>query len=170
MQCVSGRASSPRRWDVWPTYIGNRPILIVSQLFVALGPLFYLAATPERPWILGGAYGVWIAYAGLNVCLINLMLKLAPGGDSPSYIACYFALGGLCLAGGTLLGGGLLEFDDSAIRDAIQLATGLDRFQQMFALGTAGRLAAVLLLLKIVEPGARRLGEVLRGTDQAAAE
>ena len=32
--------------------IGNRPVMIVSQAFVALGPLFYLFATPEMPgWI-----------------------------------------------------------------------------------------------------------------------
>jgi hypothetical protein len=46
----------------------------VCLLLVATGPLFYLAATPEDWWWIVGAWVVWIAYAGLNVCLPNLLL------------------------------------------------------------------------------------------------
>jgi Na+/melibiose symporter-like transporter len=49
--------------DQW----GNRPIMVVSQLITATGPLFLLAATPERAWIAYGAFVVWIAYVGLNI-------------------------------------------------------------------------------------------------------
>lgn len=41
---------------------GNRPVMILSQCVVALGPLFFLAATPNYPWIVAGAFLVWIAY------------------------------------------------------------------------------------------------------------
>ncbi len=46
---------------------GNRPVMVVAQLIAATGPLFFLAASPELPWIVAGAFVVWIAYAGLNV-------------------------------------------------------------------------------------------------------
>ena len=46
---------------------GNRPVMFVSQLITATGPLFFLAATPERPWLVVGAFVVWIAFAGLNI-------------------------------------------------------------------------------------------------------
>src|SRR4051812_18790403 len=54
--------------DTW----GNRPIMVVAQCIVATGPLFFLAASPEHPWVIAGAFVVWIAYAGLNVGLDNM--------------------------------------------------------------------------------------------------
>jgi MFS family permease len=53
--------------------IGNRPVMIVSQLIVSSGPIFFLVATPERPWLIGGAFLVWSAYVGLNVGTVLLM-------------------------------------------------------------------------------------------------
>ena len=58
--------------------LGNRPVMMVSQLLVAAGLLFFAAATPEHWTWFVGAWVLWIAYAGLNVCLPNLMLKLSP--------------------------------------------------------------------------------------------
>ena len=55
--------------------LGNVPVLMVSQLLVATGPLFFLAATFGDRWWIAGAWVVWMAYAGLNVGLPNLMLK-----------------------------------------------------------------------------------------------
>ena len=52
---------------------GNRPVMILSQCVVALGPLFFLAATPNYPWIVAGAFLVWIAYAGMNVGTVGLV-------------------------------------------------------------------------------------------------
>ena len=62
---------------------GNRPVMFVSQLLVAAGMLFFAVATPEHwEWIIG-AWVLWIAYAGLNLCLPNLMLKLARARQTP---------------------------------------------------------------------------------------
>jgi MFS family permease len=52
---------------------GNRPIMIVSQLIVSSGLIFFLVATPERSWLIGGAFLVWSAYAGLNVGTVLLV-------------------------------------------------------------------------------------------------
>jgi len=49
--------------------LGNRPVMIVSQLLVAAGLLFFALATPQHwAWLIG-AWVLWVAYAGLNVCL-----------------------------------------------------------------------------------------------------
>ena len=89
--------------------LGNRPVMFVSQLLVAAGLLFFAVATPVQWWWLIGAWVLWIAYAGMNVCLPNLMLKLAPRKSNASYIAAFEAASGLCFAASAILGGVILD-------------------------------------------------------------
>ncbi len=136
--------------------LGNRPVMIVSLLLVATGPLFYLAATPGQWWWLIGAWVVWIAYAGLNVCLPNLMLKLSPGQSNTPYIATYFTATGLCYAAGTIIGGLMLDsLQDVDIR-LFGGAVTLDFYRYSFALGWITRSMGVLLLLAVIEGPGRR--------------
>ena len=59
---------------------GNRPVMFVCQLLVAVGMVFFAVASPShRQWITG-AWVCWIAYAGLNIGLPNWLLKIAPRG------------------------------------------------------------------------------------------
>ena len=89
--------------------LGNRPVMMVSQLLVAAGLLFFAAATPEHwAWFIG-AWVLWIAYAGLNVCLPNLLLKLSPERSNTPYIAAFYAVTGLCYAASTIVGGALVD-------------------------------------------------------------
>ena len=92
---------------------GNRPVLELSQALVAVGPLFYCLASREQPWWIAGAWVVWTAYAGLNICLTNIMLKLSPPMDNAGYIASFEALGGLAYGLSTIAGGVALD----ALRD-----------------------------------------------------
>ena len=90
--------------------IGNRPVLELSQVIVALGPLFYFLASREHPlWIIG-AWVVWIAYAGMNVCLPNLMLKLAPTHDNAGYISSCEGLAGVMYGLGAIAGGVAFDY------------------------------------------------------------
>jgi hypothetical protein len=50
-----------------------------------------------------------VAYAGLNVCLPNLMLRLSPGESNTLYIALYFTVTGLGYAASTIVSGALLD-------------------------------------------------------------
>ncbi|MHB8898913.1 MAG: MFS transporter [Thermoguttaceae bacterium] len=130
--------------------LGNRPVMLVTLPIVAAGPLFYFLATPDRwYWIVGG-WVAWIAYAGINVCLPNLMLKLAPTDDKASYIASFHAISGLSTAASTLLGGILLDrFLDFEL--AIPGGGQLDFYQCSFLFGWLSRTMGVLLLLGIRE-------------------
>jgi MFS family permease len=143
--------------------IGNRPVMIVSQLLVAAGPLFFLAATPEQPWWLVGAWTMWIAYVGLNVALPNLMLKLAPPGNASSYIATYYAIAGVFYGISTICGGALY---DGLEKLPGPIAIGpwhLDHFQLLFIFGWITRTLGVVWLVLLIEPGARSLWEVVVG-------
>ena len=93
----------------WADRAGNRRLLAASLLVVAQGPLFYFLATPERPWWIAGAWICWVAWAGLNIGIPNLMLKLAPPAAATSYLAAYFGVTGLCHGVSTILGGTLFD-------------------------------------------------------------
>jgi len=141
--------------------VGNRPVLIASQALVALGPLFYWAATPLARWWIIGAWVVYIAYAGTNICLPNLMLKLAPPADNAPYIAMAETISGLAY-GVSVIAGGLL-FDALAQR-GWTLAIGpmvLDHFGLLFVFGAITRGLGIAWLIRIREPGARTWHEII---------
>jgi MFS family permease len=142
--------------------VGNRPVLELSQAIVAIGPLFYFLATPDHPWWVAGAWVVWSAYAGLNICLTNIMLKLAPPQDNAGHIASFEALGGLAFGLSTLAGGVIFD----RLRDAhFHVSVGgvnLDHFAILFLVGTVTRAAGVFWLARVPEPGARNWREILR--------
>lgn len=148
---------------------GNRPVLIVSQIFLALAPLFFLSASPEHPWIVAGAWVMWSAYAGLNICLPNLSLKLGGNANAASYIATYFGVTSVFYAASTVIGGYLFDElkNDSSIPWVAQLG---GRFAFFFWIAWLLRSTAVFWLLAIPEPGARTWREILfrRKREEAA--
>jgi MFS family permease len=139
-----------RLTDAW----GNRPVMILSELVVATGPLFVLLASPERWWWLIGAYVVWIAYAGLNVGLDNIKLKLAPADNNAPYLSAYYAISDLAYGISTVVGG--IYFDQLLAkgRDAMSIYAGL------FLAGWIGRTLSTVLLFRLPEPGALRLRDL----------
>jgi hypothetical protein len=137
--------------------VGNRPVMVLSLLLVAQGPVFYFLASPHQPFWIAGAWTMWIAWVGLNVCLPNLMLKLSPGESNTPYIATYFAVTGLCLALSTVLGGVLF---DLCRHESVFLFGGLvlDYYDYSFLLGWIMRSLGVLVLLLVIEDHGRRAG------------
>ncbi|MCE5267442.1 MAG: hypothetical protein LLG00_06110 [Planctomycetaceae bacterium] len=129
--------------------LGNRRVMIVSQLLVAAGLLGYAAATPDEWLWVAVAAGLWIAYVGLNVCLPNLMLKVSPTEFNTSYIAAFEAIRGLCYAGSTVLGGMLLDWFGSP--GSWLTCTRLSMFATIFLAGWAIRSVGAFLLFLVVE-------------------
>ena len=132
---------------------GNRPVMLLALPIVASGPLFYFFSTPEEWYWMIGAWVAWIAYAGINVCLPNLMLKLSPGEERETYIASFYAISGVCIAGSTLLGGWLFDrFGDSRF---VVGGWEFSFYEYSFLFGWVTRTMGVLVLLLIVEGPAR---------------
>jgi MFS family permease len=150
-----GQLSISPRLGAVADRIGNRPVMIVSQLLVAAGLLFFAAATPEHWAWFAGAWVLWIAYAGLNVCLPNLMLKLAPEQSNTPYIAAFYAVTGLCYAASTIVGGALV---DQCGTWKFPLGGGrwLGFFPYVFLFGWAARSLGALVLRLVIEPPAKR--------------
>ena len=143
-----------RMIDQW----GNRPVMILSALLVAAGPLFYLAASLWHPALFVVAWILWIAYVGLNIGLPNLTWKLSGREQAPTYLAVYLAASGLAYAIGTISGG--LLYDSLAIMGkagafaSLSLGTfPVNEYTLLFLGGWLLRTVGAVWLWRIREPG-----------------
>ncbi|HZZ28056.1 MAG TPA: MFS transporter [Pirellulales bacterium] len=141
---------------------GNRPVLVACQCLVAVAMIFYMVSTPIHAWLLLGAWILWSFYAGHNICLPNLALKLASAREKSPYVAAHDALASFCYAGATVAGGFLFDW----LNDTELLSrwgwVGSHPYVAIFALALVLRLLAVQLAAAIVEPGAWRWREILK--------
>ncbi|MBN1908849.1 MAG: MFS transporter [Pirellulales bacterium] len=129
--------------------LGNRPLMLVCLLLTAQGPWFYFLATFGGWWWLIGAWAAWIAYAGVNVALGNLVLKLSPETNNVAHIAMYYAVTGVCCAASTLAGGVLQDAYGTAVFRLFDGLT-LDYFAALFLVGWLLRLSSVVVLRLVV--------------------
>ncbi len=139
----------------WGDRYGNRPVLIICQVLVSAAMLFYLFATPKHPWILLGAWLLFTGYVGHNVCLPNLMLKLAPDGNRSPYVAAHEALSSVAHAVATVLGGELFDWLKVRLAESSSTAGALgikwDHFAVLFLAGFLARSLAVPLMAWVKE-------------------
>jgi MFS family permease len=123
--------------------------------------LFYYVASPTQPWWIIGAWTLWVAYAGLNVCLPNLMIKLAPAENTSPYISVYYAIKGVFYGLSTVFGGwlfGVLQQHPLAFTPWPFVS---DHYDLIFLVGFVLRTTAIVFLLRIIEPDACDLEEII---------
>lgn len=127
----------------WIDRVGPRRLMVVAQLLVATGPLFYWLARPAAPWWIAGAYLVWIAYAPLNIGLDTLKLNLAPTGSRTASLAVYHAMGDAVRAITIVVAG--LWYDRLRSGDS----TALELFASLFVVGWVLRSLAAALAARL---------------------
>ena len=138
---------------------GNRPVLMAAQACVSLSLVFYILARGDSRWLLLGAWILFSAYVAHNICLPNLVLKLAPDVDTPAYVASNEALGSVFHAVATVAGGVIFDWLRSSSTD-----TAAEPYRSCLIIllaGLAMRSLAVALLAAIDEPGAWTWREIL---------
>jgi MFS family permease len=140
----------------WCDTYGSRPVMIMSQLVVATGPLFLFMATRETWWWLLGAYLAWIAYAGLNVGLDDVKLKLAPSDNNAPYLAAYYSASNLIFGSSILIAGWTFDRLEDRGFNTLSICAGT------FLVGWIGRTLVAALLVPIREPGAWRMRDVIK--------
>jgi MFS family permease len=131
---------------------GNIGVLAASQGIIAIAPLFFLFATPAAPWWILGAYVCWLAYAGHEVTLPNLMLGLSPPGASPQYAAAWFAWTQLAYSLSVLAGGVLFDWLSEQAAPPSSAAWPLGHFALLLAGGWVLKALGVALAVPIREP------------------
>lgn len=139
---------SGRALDRW----GGVPVLVVAQVLVSLGLLFYLIASPVQWWWILGAYVMWIAYAGINTAMPKLMLSFSPSDQYASYAAAWFAWIELVYALSTLAGGLLFDWASKNFSPRSWGGWHFDHFAAIFLLGLVLRLSAAIWAARIREP------------------
>lgn len=137
---------------------GNRPVVVLSQLLIGAAPLFYFLASPNSPYWLYGAWILWSAYAGINVCVPNLTFRLVPPAERSALYSVYQALSGLMYAVGALAGGIALDF--FITRELIEAGLSLPRFGLCFLAALVLRMAGAAIIASVPEPGAKRVVEL----------
>jgi len=144
-------------WGRLGDHFGSKTALRAGTYMVASTMLIWLAVTPERIWpivvvqVLSG-FG-WAAYhANLN----NLVLKLAPVGRRPSYIASLGAVSGVAEAAGPIVGGVILAGARSLGVHA------LAPYYIIFVVSFVLRALATALPGYVHEPGGVPVGRMMR--------
>ncbi|MBX3439280.1 MAG: MFS transporter [Planctomycetaceae bacterium] len=139
----------------------DKQVLFWSVTAVSGAMLFWLAATPDRWWLLSGAFVVWGLFGFVNVSGRNLMLRLSPRGDNIIQISLFRQIGGLCAALAGLLGGLWLDAllataaasqAPSGAGASPSLTSPLEPFRVLFLVSFVGRLTAGLWVLPIRAP------------------
>lgn len=131
-------------WGKLADKIGNRPILILIGILVAVTPLVWLGIGTSSlnlwlwlPLLHIFTGGTW---AAIDLCNNNMLLGIAPIKNQSIYFAIVAAVAGASGALGTTLGGFIAQFTQSH---------GLGG---LFALSSLCRLAALIPLVFIQEP------------------
>lgn len=139
---------------------GNRPAIVLAQCCVSASLVFYLLATPRWPWLLAGAWVLFAFYVAHNICLPNLVLKLAEPEAVSGYVAASEAIASLFHALSTV-GGGLL-FDWLERTSPLPEGEPYRSCLIVLAVGLLMRSLAVPLAATIDEPGAWRWPSILK--------
>jgi len=130
---------------------GNVFVLVISQGFVAAALLFFLIATPEARWWIIGAYVCWIAYAGTNVAMPNLMLRLSEPECSAAYSAAWFASTQLAYALSALAGGVWFDWMSDHWEPLHLSNWQIDHFAAILLVGCMLRMLGMLWAARIRE-------------------
>ncbi|MBD2005565.1 MULTISPECIES: MFS transporter [Cyanophyceae] len=141
-------------WGRLADRIGNRPLMIMVGILVALTPLLWLEAgtAPIFLWvwfpllhIVGG--GTW---AAIDLCSGNLMMSVTPLRNQSIYFAVAAAVPGITGAIGISVGG------------FVATVTNFGGLPTVFALSAVLRLVAVLLLVFVHEQRSMPLRQLMR--------
>jgi MFS family permease len=142
-------------WGRLADRLGNRPILILVGLLVAMMPLLWLGVS-DRPisiWLWLPLLHVLMsgAWAAIDLCNNNIQLAIAPVRHHSNYFAIAAAVTGVSGALGTTVGGFIAQFADYG---------GLPG---LFALSSLMRLIALLPLLFVHEQRSHSLRRMMDG-------
>jgi MFS family permease len=96
-------------WGKLGDHFGAKTVLRAGTYLIMLPTILWIVVTPERTWpILVIQLVSGLGWGAYNTNVNNLVLKLAPFGRGPSYVASLGAVAGMAEAVGPLVGGVIL--------------------------------------------------------------
>jgi MFS family permease len=153
------RVASAPAWGRLVDAFGARPVLVVCSFGISVVPIIWLFVMPDRLWpIAVEAVVAGALWGGHGIATLDLSIGLSPRRGRPFYLAAFAAAGGLGFAATSALAG-LLAYAISTVRI---LGTPWLDVHVLFLLSAVGRLGAAWLALRIEEPAARGVPELIR--------
>ena len=156
------------RWGRAMDRFGHKPVVLLSALLGAFVPLIWTFAARGQLWVAVLAQIVYgIQWNANELGSQNLYLELSPVEGRTMYIAVYYLAAQLLgaflgsSAGGWLLDNALCRLETWNVS---VLGVAFSRYNYLFILSFALRLAACLLLPRVKEEGSASLRQMLSGT------
>ena len=147
-------------WGALIDRLGARPVLATCSFAIAGIPLLWLLPTEARLWpLLIDAALAGLFWSGHSLAVFALPLTLTRRRERPFFVAALAAMGGLAFATATAGAGALASWLPDRLSP---LGWPIHDLQVLFVLSALLRLVAATFSLKIEEPSARRLTDVLR--------
>lgn len=147
-------------WGYLSDKYGNKPVLFLSGVLLALGPLSWVLAEPGRPiWnyivLCVGHIAAGFAWTGVGVGQFNFILAVAPESIRGPAIGLAQAVMAV-VSGLAPLGAGVLLHQ---LRGLVGEASA---YQWLFVINAAVRVLSVLLLFGIVDRSSRGIRDFLK--------
>jgi MFS family permease len=148
-------------WGKFSDKVKNKPIIHFAGWVAAFLPLAWVMVRPGRIFIpivlhlIGG--GFW---AGINLCMNNLLLRVSPLENRSLFISIYSIMGGIGAATGPILAGLILK----SIGDFVfnPLSWTVFPLHIIFITSTFLRLISLQLIRYINEPEEPTVGQMIR--------
>lgn len=153
-------------WGLLCDRFGNRPVLQVAAFIWALTALIMWSfARPGWIWHLYPGYLVVGAMtAGFQLTQFNLMVRLAPAGLRPAYVAVFLAITSLFTAFGPIFGGEFLRAAPAQLGTLFKHP--VFSFHALFILTAFGCLLITHVVQRVREPAEQPIENVWRGMRQ----
>lgn len=154
------RVASAPAWGRLVDAFGARPVLAVCSFGISVVPVIWLFITPERLWpIAVEAMVAGALWGGHGLAAFDLSIGLAPRPGRPFYLASFATAGGLGFAVTSALAGVLAYALSSPVH--VLGSAWLD-VHVLFLLSALARGGAAWLALRIDEPSARSVPDLMR--------
>jgi len=141
-------------WGPISDKLGNKPIIIVSGLILAVIPFLWIVALPKAYYIpiliahlLSGAF-----MAGASLSQFNILIKLSPQEGRSIYLALFAAITGLVGGIAPIIGGGLSKILENISFSLF--AYQISNLHIIFLISAAIQFLTVFFILKVKEPAA----------------
>jgi MFS family permease len=153
-------------WGLLCDRFGNRPVLQVAAFLWAITALMMWSfARPGWTWHLYMGYLIVGAMtAGFQLAQFNLMVRLAPAGLRPAYVAVFLAVTSLFTAFGPIFGGEFLRLAPSQL--GALFGKPVFSFHALFILTAFGCVLVTHLIQRVREAAEQPVEEVWRGMRQ----
>lgn len=137
---------SLRAWGRFIDRYGNKNAMRCAIVMAAMNPLFWVAASRSRIFLIyGEAFVSGITWAGAGIVMTNFVLSVAPKQEQQAWSGMFSALTGLAMMVTALASGALMPGSVSL------LGMDLHPMQVLFLVGSAARLTALIPLSGVRE-------------------